>query len=72
MPFRIAVAPSAGAFVPAAVGEGDRVAAGAALGQVRGRREQHDIRLDSDAVLIEWLALDGDPVTVGQPLARLA
>jgi len=48
------------------------VAAGAALGQVRGRREQHDIRLDSDAVLIEWLALDGDPVTVGQTLARLA
>jgi len=72
MPFRIAVAPSAGAFVPAAVGEGDRVAAGVALGQVRGRREQHDIRLDSDAVLIEWLALDGDPVTPGQPLARLA
>lgn len=72
MPFRVAVSPGAGAFVPAAVGEGDRVAAGVTLGQVRGRREEHDVRLDADAVLIEWLAACGDPVTAGQPLARLA
>ncbi len=72
MAFRIAVSPGVGAFVPGPVGEGDTVAAGAALGQVRGRQEQHDVRLAASGVLVEWLAAEGDPVTTGQPLARLA
>ena len=69
--FRVVVAPAAGTFAPSALSEGDTLAIGTAVGQVMTRQGSHDVMLTYPAVLAEWLAVDGDPVGAGQPLARL-
>ncbi len=66
--WRVVVAPGAGTFTPSAV---ERLAPGAALGTVRGRRDELSVVAPHGGVVVEWLALDGDPVKPGQPLARL-
>ncbi len=69
--FRVLVAPTAGTFTPGTMREGDSVGTGTAVGQVISRQGSSDVMLGYPAVLAEWLATDGDPVTAGQPLARL-
>ncbi len=69
--FRVLVAPAAGMFAPGAVGEGDFLTPGTAVGQVMTRQGAHEVTLSYPAVLAEWLVVDGDPVAPGQPLARL-
>ena len=66
--WRVIVAPCAGTFAPAAV---ERVMPGAVLGRVTGRRDETDVTAPHGGVVVEWLALDGDPVKPGQPLVRL-
>jgi [acyl-carrier-protein] S-malonyltransferase len=69
--FRVLVAPAAGTFAPGDVGEGDVLSPGTAVGQVMTRQGANEVTLPYPAVLAEWLVVDGDPVAVGQPLARL-
>jgi biotin carboxyl carrier protein len=41
------------------------------LGHVLARAGEQQVTAPYDAVLVEWLAEDGDPVGEGQPLVRL-
>ena len=66
--WRVVVAPCAGSFVP---GKAERVKAGESLGRIAGRRDETPVVAAHDGVVVEWLALDGDPVKPGQPLVRL-
>jgi [acyl-carrier-protein] S-malonyltransferase len=66
--WRVVVAPCAGTFVPAPV---QRVDAGGTLGRVVGRRDETPVTAAYAGDVVEWLALDGDPVKPGQPLVRL-
>jgi len=76
--WRIVVAPGGGTFrsgsdeeAAAATSAGETVSAGAVLGRVIGRGGQRPVSARTDAVLVEWLVEDGDPVREGQPLVRL-
>jgi [acyl-carrier-protein] S-malonyltransferase len=69
--FRVVVAPANGTFAAGPSAEGDTLDGGTALGHVMTRQGSHDVMLTYPAVLAEWLAVDGDPVATGQPLARL-
>jgi [acyl-carrier-protein] S-malonyltransferase len=41
------------------------------LGRVVARGGERPVTAQFDAVLVEWLVEDGDPVSEGQPLVRL-
>jgi [acyl-carrier-protein] S-malonyltransferase len=76
--WRIVVSPTAGTFRSgemggdaAPVAAGATVAAGAVLGHVVARSGERPVTAPHEAVLVEWLAEDGDPVGEGQPLVRL-
>lgn len=69
--FHVTVATAAGTFTPAALVEGDPVAAGSQVGVVQTRQGPVPVTALHDGVLVEWLADDGDPVAPGQPLVRL-
>ena len=66
--WRVVVAPGAGTFTPRTV---ELLSPGATLGTIAGRRETTEVVAPHGGVVVEWLALDGDPVKPGQPLARL-
>jgi [acyl-carrier-protein] S-malonyltransferase len=70
--FRLVVAPQGGTFDAIDLNEGSVLPAGAMLGSVRSSRAEHPVTLPADGVLVEWLAVDGDPVAPGQPLVRLS
>jgi [acyl-carrier-protein] S-malonyltransferase len=74
----IVVSPTAGTFrsgekegAPDVVAAGATVPAGAVLGRVVARSGDQLVTAPHEAVLVEWLAEDGDPVGEGQPLVRL-
>jgi [acyl-carrier-protein] S-malonyltransferase len=75
--WRIVVSPRGGTFRSGETGEAPAVAAGATvpagtvLGHVLARAGEQQVTAPYDAVLVEWLAEDGDPVGEGQPLVRL-
>jgi len=69
--WRIAVAPMAGTFRPREVAPGAEFAPGGVVGTVVSNRDEATVAAAHGGVLIEWLAQDGDPVSPGQPLARL-
>ncbi len=70
--FRLVVAGSAGTFEPAAgLEEGAQVKAGQVIGQVMTRQGGVDVTARQPGHLVEWLAHHDDPVTAGQPLARI-
>jgi [acyl-carrier-protein] S-malonyltransferase len=69
--WRIAVAPVGGTFRPYDVTPGTEVAAGALVGTVVSNRDEAAVTAAHGGVLVEWLAHDGDPVSPGQPVARL-
>ena len=69
--WRIAVAPVAGTFRPREVEPGTEVAPGDVVGTVISNRDEAPIAAAHGGVLVEWLAHDGDPVSPGQPVARL-
>ncbi|MBV9096630.1 MAG: acyltransferase domain-containing protein [Frankiaceae bacterium] len=69
--WRLAVAPVAGTFRRTDAEPGTTLAAGAPLGVVVSNRSESAIEAVHGGVLVEWLAYDGDPVSPGQPVARL-
>ena len=74
--WRLLVAPLAGTFRAGsegapAVAPGSAVAAGAELGLIEARGDRRPITPPFPGALIEWLVEDGDPVSAGQPIARL-
>jgi len=69
--WRLVIAPIGGTFRREPVEPGDRLATGAALGSVGNNRGNSSVAASHGGTLIEWLAEEGDPVTAGQPLARL-
>jgi [acyl-carrier-protein] S-malonyltransferase len=76
--WRIVVASGAGTFrsgdkegEAGAVAVGTTVPAGAVLGHVVARGGPRPVTAPHEAVLVEWLVEDGDPVGEGQPLVRL-
>jgi [acyl-carrier-protein] S-malonyltransferase len=71
MPWHVVVAPTRG-LVRLPVQQVDDVCAGDLLGQVLTRTEDVPVLARQPGRLLEWLVSDGDPVSDGQPLARLA
>jgi [acyl-carrier-protein] S-malonyltransferase len=75
--WRLLVAPLGGTFraQPGATQAADSVnwpvSAGAEIGQVEARGARHAIVAPCAGHIVEWLAEDSDPVSAGQPLARL-
>jgi len=69
--WRIAVAPVAGTFRSREADPGTEFAPGDAVGTVVSNRDEATVTATHGGVLVEWLAHDGDPVSPGQPLARL-
>ena len=76
--WRIVVSPAAGTFRSGeeeahdiAAGVGATVPAGAVLGRIDARGGVRPVTASHEAVLVEWLVEDGDPVSEGQPLVRL-
>jgi [acyl-carrier-protein] S-malonyltransferase len=70
--FRVVVAGTGGTFVPAAgLAEGAEVADGQVIGTINTRQGAVEVSAHGAGVLAEWLAHDDDPVTPGQPLARI-
>jgi [acyl-carrier-protein] S-malonyltransferase len=67
--WRIVVAPGSGTLRSAITDE--TVSTGADLGVIEARGGARPVTAPCDGVLVEWLAEDGDPVSEGQPLARL-
>jgi [acyl-carrier-protein] S-malonyltransferase len=70
--FRVVVAGAAGTFEPAAdLTEGTDVQGGQVIGQVSTKQGAVDVAAHDSGVLAEWLAHHNDPVSAGQPLARI-
>ncbi len=70
--FRVVVAGQAGTFQPApGLEEGAPIKAGQLIGQVVQRQGAIDVTAHQAGHLIEWLAHHDDPITSGQPLARI-
>ncbi len=69
--FRVVVATAAGTFHPADLAEGVAVRGGQVLGHVSTRQGSVEVTVREAGVLTEWLASPDDPVTPGQPLARI-
>jgi [acyl-carrier-protein] S-malonyltransferase len=70
--FLVVVSTAAGTFQPATdLTEGVEVRRGQVLGQVTTRQGAVEITAHEAGTLTEWLAHHDDPVSPGQPLARL-
>jgi len=69
--WRLIVAPFKGTFHPIDIKVGAVLAKNAAIGRIESRSESVTMTTEHGGVLIEWLSEEGDPVSPGQPLARL-
>ncbi len=69
--WRLIVAPFKGTFHPIDIKVGAELAKNAAIGRIESRSESVTMTTEHGGVLIEWLSEEGDPVSPGQPLARL-
>ena len=67
--WQVVVAPVRGTFHPADGGSTDD--GRGRLGVVSNRSGDVSVVLEPMSVVVEWLAADGDPVSAGQPLARV-
>lgn len=71
MPWHLLVSPAGGTVsVPDAATDGT-LAAGDIVVRVTTRTEDLEVRAERAGQLVEWLVHDGDPVSAGQPLARV-
>lgn len=68
--WRLIVAASSGTISLDAA-EGDTIPPGGRIGHLTVRDKSDDVVAPHGGVLVEWLVVDGDPVSPGQPLARL-
>jgi [acyl-carrier-protein] S-malonyltransferase len=72
MAFMLAVATVAGTFEPLVdITEGAQIRAGQVLGHIVTRQGNAEVTAHDSGHLIEWLAHHDDPVSPGQPLARI-
>jgi [acyl-carrier-protein] S-malonyltransferase len=69
--WRMVVAPVGGTVHRTEIAEGSPVDAGTELGVVVSRQGEQPVLASYAGVLVEWLVEDGDPVSPGDPLARL-
>lgn len=69
--WRMIVSPFSGHFTHHGVELGEEVRAGKVIGTIANRRESVELSADHDGTLIEFMVEDGDPVSPGQPIARL-
>jgi [acyl-carrier-protein] S-malonyltransferase len=69
--WRLVVAPVAGTFRPHDVATGSDVTPGGVVGTVVSTRDEKPVAAPHGGILVEWLVSDGDPVSPGQPVARL-
>jgi [acyl-carrier-protein] S-malonyltransferase len=69
--WRMVVAPSGGTVRRADLAEGASLAAGTELGTVTNRQAEQRVLASYAGILVEWLVEDGDPVSPGDPMARL-
>jgi [acyl-carrier-protein] S-malonyltransferase len=67
----LVIAPLAGTFRCEPLSAGEELPVGAALGLIDTHRVNQRVATPHGGTLVEWLAEDGDPVSPGQPLARL-
>ena len=67
--WRLVVAPVRGIFHAAPVPS--EYADGTELGHIEARRDRQAVIAPWRGAIIEWLVQDGDPVALGQPVARL-
>ena len=67
--WRLVVAPAKGTFRRS--DDREEFAAGATIGTITSLRETIDIVTPHAGVVVEWLAVDGDPVNPGQGIVRL-
>jgi [acyl-carrier-protein] S-malonyltransferase len=65
------VAPAGGTVRRADLTEGTAVEAGTELGTIASRQADQQVLASYTGVLVEWLVEDGDPVSPGDPMARL-
>lgn len=72
IPWQVAVSPARGVVRVPSPAVGAAIPAGAVLLEVTTRTATLPVTARCDGRLLEWLVQDGDPVTDGQPLARLA
>jgi [acyl-carrier-protein] S-malonyltransferase len=72
MAFVLAVATVAGTFEPLPdLEEGTHIRAGQVLGHIVTRQGNAEVTAHDSGRLVEWLAHHSDPVSPGQPLARI-
>ncbi len=69
--WRLVVAPFKGTFQAGQAPVGATIDPGVAIGAVQSRRERVAVVAEHGGTIVEWLVEDGDPVSPGQPLARL-
>ena len=70
--WRLVGAPQRGIFHAAAAdGPTDGAIDGTVVGHIEARRDRQPIVAPWHGAIIEWLVQDGDPVALGQPVARL-
>jgi [acyl-carrier-protein] S-malonyltransferase len=77
--WRLLVAPLPGTFragrtdgqADGQAAPGTFVAAGTELGLIEARSDRRPVSPEYSGAIIEWLVEDGDPVSAGQPIARL-
>ena len=70
--WRMVVAPSKGIFhLSPEAADASVLAAGAPIGDVASTRDRISVTADHGGQVVEWLVVDGDPVSPGQPLVRL-
>ena len=69
--WRMIVSPFSGIFTDQGVAIGSEIHAGSVIGTVANRHESIELTADHDGTLIEFMVEDGDPVSPGQPIARL-
>ncbi|NUR58244.1 MAG: acyltransferase domain-containing protein [Catenulispora sp.] len=69
--WRLVVAPHGGTVRRGAFGEGATLTTGTAVATIVARRDEHEITVQHEGEILEWLVEDGDPVAPGQPLLRV-
>jgi [acyl-carrier-protein] S-malonyltransferase len=71
MPWQLLVAPAGGTARLAGTSVDSALEAGDVVVHVSTRTEELEVRTERPGHLVEWLVHDGDPVSEGQPLARV-
>jgi [acyl-carrier-protein] S-malonyltransferase len=72
LPWQLLVAPARGTVSVINAALDSTLAAGDIVVRVTTRTEDLDVRAERAGHLVEWLVHDGDPVSAGQPLARVS